>query len=377
MIKCLLLFVLLLSAIADSDALLAFAASTPPDGTPSDQDQTIESKVRDERALHASRDTTAAAGEERALVLLPVVKESFKSGLEKSWVAWTAKKLAVWKKVESVPSEMKAAQMKKNEEYWKRTAAARAEMAEEATRRVEAAKMEEEKKEQMEMKAYWEKRWDHWEWVKDTWRTRRADYDGPGAAQRKDMEAELREYEQYLEEVQDARTKGQAAWREKEAAWEQKEATWRKQHPNSEAKSVLREISEFRWRRATRAWEKEEAALNKEVGEWKDHVKASKYALAKAEIAAYLPDFAAMEKENYGLIHYQDLLDLDPKIVKDLDKVTHENLFAFKPDYRRYLYFTKYHGVGTERLLVWLKELFAPKKTSADVGDTAVGQPSV
>nr|BAP68772.1 RxLR effector candidate protein [Hyaloperonospora arabidopsidis Emoy2] len=369
MIKRFLLFVLLLSPVAVGDALLALTASTLPDGTTSDQDQTIESKVRDERALHASRDTTAAAGEERALMMLPVVEENFKSGLEKSWIARIAKKLTVWRKVESVPSKEKAAQMKKNKKYWERTATARAEMVEGATRRVEAAKTEEEKEEQIKMKALWEKNWDHKQWVMDTWRARHGDLDDTKVAERNDLEADLREAEKYLEKAQDTRTKGQAAWSKKKAAG-------RIRHPKSGTKSVLKEFLKFRRKmEKIRAWEKKDAALEKEVDVWKKDVKASKYALAKAEIALYLPDFEAAEKENFGLIEYQDLLRLDPKIIKDLDGVTHENLFAFEPDYRRYLYFTGYHG-APGRLLIWLEELFTPKKTRADVVDTAVGQPS-
>uniref|UniRef100_A0AAV1TTA1 Uncharacterized protein n=1 Tax=Peronospora matthiolae TaxID=2874970 RepID=A0AAV1TTA1_9STRA len=65
MIKCLLLFLLLLSAVAVSDALLALAASTLSHGTTSDQEEAMESKVRVERALNSSEGTAASVGEER------------------------------------------------------------------------------------------------------------------------------------------------------------------------------------------------------------------------------------------------------------------------------------------------------------------------
>uniref|UniRef100_A0AAV1TT16 Uncharacterized protein n=1 Tax=Peronospora matthiolae TaxID=2874970 RepID=A0AAV1TT16_9STRA len=106
MIKRFLLFVLLLSPGAISDAFLALTASTVPDGTIPVQKLATNSKARGKQALKPSEDMTAAVGEERAPDFFPGLEEHLKAASEKmhDWIGWMARKSAFWEKAESAPT---------------------------------------------------------------------------------------------------------------------------------------------------------------------------------------------------------------------------------------------------------------------------------
>nr|BAP68926.1 RxLR effector candidate protein [Hyaloperonospora arabidopsidis Emoy2] len=128
MIKRFLLFVLLLSPVAVGDALLALTASTLPDGTTSVQEQTTKSKTGVKQALKPSGGTTAAVGEERALMMFSGLEEGLSAGAGKLMdaFAWVAKKPAYWTNAEregEAATELEAAWVKEDAK-WERYKAA-------------------------------------------------------------------------------------------------------------------------------------------------------------------------------------------------------------------------------------------------------------
>uniref|UniRef100_A0AAV1TWI5 RxLR effector candidate protein n=1 Tax=Peronospora matthiolae TaxID=2874970 RepID=A0AAV1TWI5_9STRA len=302
MIKRFLLFVLLISPGAVSDALLALKASTVPDGTISVNEQAAKDKVRGKQALEPSEDiTAAAAGEERAPISVPVLEGHLKDTSEKmyDWISRMARKSAFWKKAKSALTKEEKALQKV------------------AWRKVEEASC-----------------------VTET-------------AWRNDFGEKLAEYEKKLQNARAAWDKDKAARKRIEAARETNEAAWEAKlaatgDEKIKSLSLLarsdlsKDIRMFKdleaeWQAKKNAWIKTETEL-------KADVLSTKVLLVNKLVKTYQPQFEKLMAHGITREVYQNLLGLESSTIAKYrwkrDLITSYSVDELK--YAKYLYFDKY-----------------------------------
>uniref|UniRef100_A0AAV1TV79 Uncharacterized protein n=1 Tax=Peronospora matthiolae TaxID=2874970 RepID=A0AAV1TV79_9STRA len=357
MIKRFLLFVLLLSPGAVSDASLAPTASTLPDGTTPVKAQATKDKARGKQALEPSKDTTAAAvGEERAPVLPSVLEEHVKAASEKmhDWGSWIGSKSALWEMAESALMG-KGGSMRKGKE---------ALQEEEAVMKVEKALQKVDdfrEREGVTGKQYA----NAWREVEEASRVREAAWRSRLETDVKDKEASLRKH--------------RAAWETEEAAWPALKTT------------LSAEIEDLRAKAAATGDEKAESLLwgflksspkdilakkeqtfddltaarkrkLEDLNKKEKDLNLAKGKLALKEIETYKPQFEKMKAHGVTRGEYRNVLGLESSTIAKINSkgVSCDNFFVLGPQYTKYLYFDKfleYEGSSSD-LMKWAVRLF-------------------
>uniref|UniRef100_A0AAV1TIX2 RxLR effector candidate protein n=1 Tax=Peronospora matthiolae TaxID=2874970 RepID=A0AAV1TIX2_9STRA len=334
MIKRLLLFVLLLSPGAVSDALLALTASTLPAGAISVKEQATDSKARGKQALKLSEDTSAAVGEERASFSFPALEEHLKAASEKiyDWFSRMASRSAFYKKAMQEVDVVWNKWGVTGEEYktaWRKV--------EEASRVTETA-----------------------------WRRR--------------LKIKLNTNEDRLRDARTAWEKKEAVWERTEAAWERTEAAWKAkletivgkeaESPSLDAQilSLKDNLAKDEWTYLDRKarWESKLEDWKKKEIDLKDGVNIAKWDFAERAVKTYLPQFEKLKAHGVTRKAYQNLLGLDPSTIANYnlkeDVITSGSLDGLQ--YAKYLYFDKFleYKGSSKRLLRWVHLHFKPNK---------------
>uniref|UniRef100_A0AAV1TT73 RxLR effector candidate protein n=1 Tax=Peronospora matthiolae TaxID=2874970 RepID=A0AAV1TT73_9STRA len=347
MIKRFLLFVLLISPGAVSDAFLAITASTVPDGTISVNEQAAKYKVRGRQALEPSEDITAAAvGEERASVLPSGLEEHLKAASEKmhDWIAWMASRSAFWKKAKSALTKEEKVLQKADD--------------------------------------VWEKGGVTGKKDKVAWRKR-------GEASRVTETAKKKLYGDLLTKDKASLQIARAAWKEKEGAWEKTKAAWETteaawiakldtiaDEAESPSLNTQRLSLEIEMVESERTFLEKRDQWKSDLKHWKvnerdlqNNVLATKWNLVEMEIKTYQPQFEKMKARGVTREAYRKLLGLKSSIIADNNSkkdVINSDSFDGS-QYAKYLCFDKYleYEGESNKLVEWAYTYFRPNEWKA------------